>query len=237
MSRRQVKNDILALLRGNNWLDISKKLHQYHVKDVIPALFSALCQTEELCKWHAVSGFGQIVPQISIKDREAGRVIMRRFLWSLNDESGGIGWGAPESIAEIMAADENIFSEYIHMLFSYMEDDGPELFQNGNFLELPALQQGVLWGVGRLLQVRNSEMLEREADMYIRHYLKSTDQIVAGLAVWCLGMCQKRELITDLLPFRANNTIFNLYQNHSLHQISVAEITRDSIRQLEMSTM
>jgi len=37
------------------------------------------------------------------------------------------------------------------MLVSYMREDGPEAFQDGNFIELPMLQRGLLWGIGRLI--------------------------------------------------------------------------------------
>jgi len=41
--------------------------------------------------------------------------------------------------------------EYLHMLVSYMREDGPKAFQDGNFIELPMLQRGLLWGIGRLI--------------------------------------------------------------------------------------
>ena len=44
--------------------------------------------------------------------------------------------------------------EYIHMLVSYIREDGPEAFQDGNFIELPLLQRGVLWGIGRLVRCK-----------------------------------------------------------------------------------
>ena len=108
---------------------------------------------------------------------------MRRFLWSLNDESGGIGWGAPESMAEIMCLHEGLRAEYLHMLLSYLREDGPEPFQDGNQLELPQLQQGVLWGVGRLSQ-KYPDLLRGEGvipDLF--PYLDSGDLQVVGLTL------------------------------------------------------
>ncbi len=40
---------------------------------------------------------------------------MRRFLWSLNDESGGIGRARPEAMAECMCRDVRLADEYAHM--------------------------------------------------------------------------------------------------------------------------
>jgi len=102
-------------------------------------------------RWHAVSVFGTTVDRMAGQDLESARIVMRRFLWSLNDESGGIGWGAPEAMAEIMYHCRPLAEEHLHMLVSYMREDGPEAFQDGNFIELPMLQRGLLWGIGRLI--------------------------------------------------------------------------------------
>jgi len=80
-------------------------------------------------------------------DMEAARVVMRRMIWQLNEESGGIGWGMPEAMGETMARHEGLAQEYAHMLVSYIQEDG-------NFLEHVPLQRGVLWGLGRLAQAR-----------------------------------------------------------------------------------
>jgi hypothetical protein len=153
MGRRERKNEILVLLGRPDLaaiLDITASLSP---RDLIATLFSALCHREELVRWHAVSVFGTAVGRMAGKDLESARVVMRRFLWSLNDESGGIGWGAPEAMAEIMFVSRPLAEEYLHMLISYMREDGPEAFQDGNFIELPMLQRGLLWGVGRLIPV------------------------------------------------------------------------------------
>jgi len=44
-----------------------------------------------------------VISNLTEKEMESARVIMRRLMWSLNDESGDIGWGAPEAMAEIIA--------------------------------------------------------------------------------------------------------------------------------------
>lgn len=237
MSRREIKKNILSLLENSDWTEIVYQLSEYDDKDIISPLFSALCNPNEIVKWHAISSFGIVVSKIAKRDIESARIIMRRFLWSLNDESGGIGWGAPESMAEIMANHNILFSEYIHMLISYMCEDGPELLQDGNYLELPALQQGLLWGIGRLLMQRPQEMLERGVAKNLQPYLSSQDNIVQGLACWCLGMCDKKELSENLQSKTKNTTIMNIYLHHRLMEVSVSELALCSIkRKRELNT-
>ena len=86
---------------------------------------------------------GYAVDELARADREAARVVMRRLMWNLNDESGGIGWGVPEATGEIMARNPVLAEEYASILISYLREDG-------NFLEMEPLQCGILWGLHRL---------------------------------------------------------------------------------------
>ncbi len=232
MGSRKEKKNILLLLADKSLPEINEQLSLCRENDVISPLFSALCSSTELIKWHAISCFGSVVSRIADRDIEAARIIMRRFLWSLNDESGGIGWGAPEAMAEIMLQNDTLFSEYIHMLISYMREDGPEMLQDGNYLELPALQRGLLWGIGRLLLGRQQEMLSRGVANDLKLYLTSTDKIVQGIAAWCLGMCANNRIIKDLHVLTKIDTTFNIYINGRLEEVSVADLAIDSINQL-----
>jgi len=90
---------------------------------------------------------GAVVANLAEQDMESARVIMRRLMWSLNDESGGIGWGAPEAMGEIIASHDGLAKEYVSVLISYV-------WKEGNFLEYEPLQRGAVWGVGRVAQVR-----------------------------------------------------------------------------------
>ncbi len=233
MGSRKHKKNILLLLENKTLPDIINQLSAYREKDVVNPLFSALCSTNERIKWHAVSCFGFVVSRIAEQDFESARIIMRRFLWSLNDESGGIGWGAPESLSEIMAQNDNLFHEYIHMLISYMRLDGPEILQDGNYLELPALQQGLLWGIGRLLMCRSEEMLPKGITKDLERYLDSSDKIVQGLAAWCLGMCYDVEDADKLIPLTKITIQFNLYLEGSFNQVNMAELVLNSIKAIK----
>ena len=113
---------------------------------IITSLLSCISNPDEFIRWRAISAFGTSVAACAQRDLETGRRIIRRLMWSLNDESGSIGWGAPEAMAEIMFGKEQLALEYAHILISYISEEV-------NFLEEIRLQQGVLWGIGRLAQV------------------------------------------------------------------------------------
>ncbi len=229
MSRRQLKNEVLTLLHKASLAEILPDLGKYPAHSLLNPLFIALCHSVERVRWNAVLCFGWLVPSIAEKDVEAARVVMRRFLWSLNDESGGIGWGAPEAMAEIMCHSTVLRHEYLHMLISYMREDGEGLFEDGNYLELPMLQRGLLWGIGRLCQEHQSEMIERGIVDDVRAYLQSPDIYVIGLALWCLGSLGVAAEVDNLPRFEGNKEKIHLFLNNEMQDISLAEIARRAL--------
>ena len=103
---------------------------------------------------------GVYVSGLAENDLEAARNWMRRFMWQLNEESGGIGWGVAEVMGEVMARHEGLAREFARILLSYLDE-------NGNYLEFEPLQKGVLWGIGRLAQVRPEVLKSCSAIHYV----------------------------------------------------------------------
>ncbi len=204
--------------------------HQPHL--LLNPLFIALCNSLEQVRWHAVCAFGRIVPAMADNDPESARIVMRRFLWSLSDESGGIGWGAPEAMAEIMFHSALLRQEYLHMLVSYMREDGEENFQDGNYLELPLLQRGLLWGIGRLCQGHRTEMLERHLVDDLIAYLSSPDHQVVGLAIWCLGMLGGNFAATKISGFLNHPGEVRLFFDNTLRTVTVAKLAEDGLKRI-----
>lgn len=229
MNRRQLKKEVLHLLQESGLEEIYQRLDNYPAHSLLNPLFIALCHPVEKVRWHAVCCFGRLVPAMADKDLEAARIVMRRFLWMLNDESGGIGWGAPEALAEIMCHNERLRKEYLHMLLSYMRDDGEELYQNGNYLELPMLQRGLLWGIGRLCLEHRSEMLECEIIDEVSAYLESSDLYVVGLAIWCLGLLGMEAGLEKIKPFAKCDEPLHLFLDSDIRKVSVAELVQGAL--------
>ncbi len=227
IGRRELKKRVEAILDGDFQQQGEELLH-YPLKSLLNPLFIALCHRKEHIRWNAVAAFGLIVPKIAENNMEDGRIVMRRFLWSLNDESGGIGWGAPEAMAAVMAASEPLRKEYLHMLISYMEDDGEELFEDGNFLELPMLQRGLLWGMGQLCQAFPDIADERVRED-IAFYLGSEDNETAAMALWALNGAGVKIEATHLDRFLQDTsplTIFSLLNGKRLEKTTPAELAK-----------
>lgn len=234
MSRRQRKETILALLDKEE-LGLEKlylELAAYPAQDVINALFPALCRTEPHLRWRAVSAMGHTVARLADENMEAARVVMRRFLWSLNDESGGIGWGAPESMAEAMALHAALAQEYGHMLISYMREDGEEIWQDGNYLEHPLLQRGLLWGVARLSASCPKILLERGAGPDIVPYLTFADTVIRALASIAAGNLGLNEAEAALSQLAHDPAAVTLYTEGKFINTSVADLAKSALEKL-----
>ncbi len=237
MGTRTVKQCVLKLLNQDDFSRIQTELAQLPEKEVINALFSGICRSEERIRWHAVSAMGTAVAGLADQHIEEARIILRRMLWSLNDESGGIGWAAPESLAGTMWLHTGLADEYVHMLISYMRPDGEESWQDGNFLEHETLQQGVMWAVGRLAQCRRQLLLDRGADQDIPPYLDSPDPAVCGLAVRATGLLGRttrldrvRELAAD---DEKNGRMVRLYEDGVFSTVPIADLARQALKILE----
>lgn len=242
MGSRHIKQEILALLSLADMNHIRQEIRQYRESDIVSPLFSALSRPEELLRWHAVTVFGQVAPRLADQDLEAARIVMRRFLWSLNDESGGIGWGAPEAMAEIIYHHDRLADEYLHMLISYMQPDGPLEHQDGNFLELPALQSGLLWGIGRLAEKRARDLVRRGVISDLAPYLLSAEGAVRGLAARAIGAVfvghphpipQASVIHQALLTLTADTHQLRLYQHEKIESVTVGELASKALGQLK----
>jgi hypothetical protein len=179
---RSLKHKVEQLLRAPDFAEQLSAWDQFPARQVVNPLFSFLCSADDQLKLRAVRALGQVVGRLAGEDLESARVVLRRLIWNLNDESGGIGWGAPEAIGEILAGHEGLAREYTHILLSFIREDG-------NFLELPLLQRGVLWGLARLAAVR-PQLLEH-AGPHVAAFVDSPDQPSRELAAHILSLLNR----------------------------------------------
>ncbi len=200
-----------------------------HVLDEIPErqavnpLISLLCSGDELTKWRAVFALGKITGRLAASDMDSARVVMRRLMWHLNDESGGIGWGVPEAMGQIMACHEGLALEYSKILLSYIMD-GP------NYLEHTILRRGAVWGVGRLARVR-AELL-KDAKGPLTNSLGSEDAHIRGFAAYALGALGDKGAKPDLEKIVADEARIALFEDGQLKQTTVGAITLTAIKAL-----
>lgn len=182
MSRfREQKMRLKALLAENGWKQhIDAGITDPEAaRDVLNPLLALLARPE--LRWQAAYGLGLAVPLMAEEAMENARVVMRRFMWSLNEESGNLGWGIPEAMACILANSPALAREYARIFFSY----GYETGKDDNFLDYVPLRRGVFWGMGRIAQ--NDPETAYAALPHLTTALGDDDRLIRGLAAWAVA--------------------------------------------------
>jgi hypothetical protein len=221
---RQLKRNVLKLLQQENPDRCISELIRLPARRVVNPLFSFLCSPDELVKWRAVSAMGAVLANLAEINLESARVVMRRFIWQLNDESGGIGWGCPEAMGDAMACSSVLADEYGCILISYIRPEG-------NFLEHEILQRGAIWGVGRLAH-RRPELFSGCGHLLLP-YLQSSDITLRGLAVWAAVPLADDPALALLQRLTNDRSRFSLYQDWQLSECIVGSLAEAAITAAE----
>lgn len=222
MGFQAIKKEVFTLLREEDLTAALARLRQLPKSPTIKALYSGICHNDELLHWRAVSAMGVVVAELAESEMEAARIVMRRFMWSLNDESGGIGWGVPEAMAECIVLHDAIAAEFGHMPVAYMREDG-------YFLEYEPLQRGLMWGLGRIAQVRKELLLTKKVLAYLPPYLDSPDPAVRGLAALALGRLGAGGVTPRLEAMLASPAPVPYYHAGILATLTEGELARRAI--------
>lgn len=217
---RALKRDVEQLLRQSKLEEALDRICLIPPRRAVNPLFSLLYHHDPVLRWRAISALGRVVSRQAGSDMDAARVVMRRLMWNLNDESGGIGWGSPEAMGEIMACSEPLSLEYGNMLISYLDP-------RGNFLEHELLQQGVLWGLGRLFHARPGQNADC-AELLIP-FLTSPDPACRGLAAWAIAPLGSKAARKPLSALTGDTAALHVYMETSLVERTVGDLAREAL--------
>lgn len=227
-SGRQFKKKILHLLLQDDIEEAITEICRWPARQVVNPLFLLLCNMDERVRWNTVTVMGAVVSTLAEQDLESARVVMRRCMWNLNDESGGIGWGCPEAMGEIMARNMNLAEEYGCILLSYIQPDG-------NFLEHEYLQRGALWGMGRLAHARPS--LLKGAAPCLYPFMQSDDASLRGLAVWALGPLAEHKAVPLIKTLTGDSSRLKIFREGHFAQCSVGQLAQEALVISEQNTI
>ncbi len=165
----------------------------------------------ELICWRAIEGFGWAARKLAGADPELVRDILRRQIWSANDESGGIGWSAPQVMAEIIYHCPRFFKEYASIVISFLDEI--------------MLRPGVVWGAGRMAQA--SPDLAREFVPQLAAFADDPDPVVRGYTLGFLGIMGAKIEPEILQKLAGDNSIVPVYENGDLYETTVGKLTED----------
>ena len=213
-----MKAEIREKLAESDFQKAKAAIAAYPARRVINYLISFFCHREALMRWRAIETAGYVVAGHAESDPESARVIMRRFMWMLNDESGGIGWGVPEAMGETLRLSDLLFTEYHRIFLSYVQ---PEC----NYLEHPVLQRGLLWGIGRMSRSRPEPVRLVLPD--IKPFLASEDPYHRAYALLIFGYAAGPDTQGQTGMLRFDKSVVAIYDGGDFIETTVGEISRN----------
>jgi hypothetical protein len=145
---------IAACIRFGSMYALKKKLHQAlesndletvvalvkENRKVLSLLVRAAYDKETLVGWRAIKALGLSAQALVGTDYDFLRETVRKLLWSLSDESGGIGWAAPELLGEIVSADPQRFNDIIPLIAEVYD------------IEEKVFRPGILYALGKIAE-------------------------------------------------------------------------------------
>ncbi len=134
-----LKRDIHHSLEAND-LEAVVSLAKENRK-VLSLLVRMAYDKDTLIGWRAIKAIGLSAKALVTTDYDFLRETVRKLLWSLSDESGGIGWASPEILGEILSADPERFSDIIPLIAEVYD------------IEEKVFRPGILYALGKIAEV------------------------------------------------------------------------------------
>jgi len=187
-------------------------------KRVLSELNALTYDPDPLISWRAVEASGIAAGRIASRDPEHVRGHIRRLLWLLSDESGGIGWHAAETIGEIIRSRPDAFQDFAIALIALLNIE-PE--------DAVRFRCGTLWAIGRVAQVAPEAVLPALSD--VAACLKDPDPQVRGHAAWCLGQLGAGHIVAQHQELLSDESSVEFYRDSHLLVCTVADLAGESV--------
>ncbi|MDD4730959.1 MAG: HEAT repeat domain-containing protein [Desulfovibrio sp.] len=224
---RELKQKMRVALAAPDWEQQFSVFADLPERRVTGPLLALRLDRDETVRWRAALGLGRVVARLAEKSLESARVLMRTLMWYLNEESGNLGWGIPEAMAEAMVHNEALAREYHTILASYVYC---EENCDGNFLDHAELRRGVFWGLGRLAGTRPD--LVAHAERFLIAALDEPDPHNRGLAAWALGRLRSRVAPEALRALTQQTDPARIYRDNSLEASSVGQLAAEALESI-----
>lgn len=221
---RHLKETVQAALAGAATTDEAlARLEPLPAAGLTGPLLSALLSPVSLVRWRAVAALGRTVARLAEVRLEDGRNAIRRFMWSLNEESGAIGWGVPEAMAETLVRSGPLAAEFSRIYLSYIRD----LDKDCTYIDHAPLRRGVYWGIARLAQARPELAAPAVPDLVTG--LADCDPESRGhcaLALERLAPPATPAMLAALAALFSDSHRFELFRDGALVPTGVSELAR-----------
>ncbi len=208
MSLRKKITELLEQKNISELTDLSEREH-----GVFRILISLAYDKHRLICWRAIEALGIISGNMSQKEPERIRNLIGRLLWTIREESGGIGWSAPEMLGEIVRNSPDIFADIGPIISSFYEED--------------MLKRGVLRALVRIGDIRPD--LIQNAAALVKLSLKHEDPEIRFYAIRLAGCLRLTACLNHIKDLRDDNNEITIYENGDFRTMKVGDIAKKTV--------
>jgi hypothetical protein len=187
---------------------------------VLSALTSRLYEADARDRFRAAEALGRASRRWWGKEPDRVSTLLRKLVWSLNDESGATAWGAPQAIGEVVRNDAALAAEYAPLLISYLDNEDIAL-------ETDIMVQGLVYALGRVGE--KHRLIGQECVPTLIRHLRDPDPTTMGLAVWALGLVGDARAVEVLGPLMDDATPMQRYEAGEMADTSIGALAREAL--------
>lgn len=217
-SKIEIKKRLKGLLASKSYKDIVDMALQR--KSVVSMLISFTYDKEDIICWRAMEAMGLIAREFFIGQDSERRVVIRdtisRLLWSMREESGGVGWGLAGMLGEIIRCNPDEFSEIVPIVWSLREEE--------------VFRPTVVWAMGRIASIRPD--LIQFISGELKSILSDKDPAARGYAAWIIGILRDKSALENIKKLIGDRSQINFYRDGELIKEVIGEIANKAMEQL-----
>ncbi|MFH1139386.1 MAG: PBS lyase [Pseudomonadota bacterium] len=206
--------DIKALVRGflaerNRDAVVDLLLQD---RRVVPALNRLLFDADPLIQWRAVEGLGWV----AATDPFYLEKIIGRLFYTMNDDSGQVGWMTPYALGEICYNDPDLVEDFFNIVISAMDNE--------------VFEAGAVWAVGRVA-MRRPDLVEEQGPA-LRQRLFHPNPLVRGLAAQAAARLGHGDAREKLRLLTRDQAVISIYEDGQLIETTVGRLAARALTDL-----
>ena len=184
-------------------------------KKIIRHLQRLLYSGDDQFRHRAADILGQVCAIIGDSDPKSVVKLIHGLFYSISDTAAA-GWGAFETIAEIIKHRADLFGAYIPQLYQFLADD--------------SRRAKAIQALGSIAEIRPD--LIRMVTYHFHPYLLDPDPKSCGYTVWLMGNLKASEMREDIEKLLKNGDKIEIYEKGRLIEKTVGQVAQEAIAKL-----
>ncbi|HYA86920.1 MAG TPA: hypothetical protein VEI57_07655 [Nitrospirota bacterium] len=213
----ELKQTLINALEANDYETVRTLALQS--RKVFSVLVRLAYDKTTLIGWRSISAIGHVASLYVKNNYDFLRDAIRKLLWSLSDESGGIGWSAPEILGEIVSADPGKMSDVIPLI--------ADIFT----LDERVFRPGVLYALKRISETQPGSVVQFKGLAMCG--LTENDPLARIYALELVHVLKEqfspedlKKVISQVENLKEDEAVTWVYRNDSFEDLEVKEIAK-----------